>query len=136
MYETLRRGQVLLNNPSLIIISTAGNNLNSPMFEEYEYVTKVLSREVVNENYFIYVAEQDSEDEVHKPETWIKSNPLFELDDLRAVLQRNLEAEVQEGMDNQGLHGILVKTLICGDKLVKILIFLITIGLKVMLRNH
>lgn len=109
MYETLRRGQVLLNNPSLIIISTAGNNLNSPMFEEYEYVTKVLSREVVNENYFIYVAEQDSEDEVHKPETWIKSNPLFELDDLRAVLQRNLEAEVQEGMDNQGLHGILVK---------------------------
>ena len=46
MYETLRRGQVLLNNPSLIIISTAGNNLNSPMFEEYEYVTKVLSREL------------------------------------------------------------------------------------------
>jgi phage terminase large subunit-like protein len=43
MYETLRRGQVLLNNPSLIIISTAGFNLyGGPMFEEYKYINKVL----------------------------------------------------------------------------------------------
>ncbi|MCD8914260.1 terminase large subunit [Staphylococcus simulans] len=109
MYETLRRGQVLLNNPSLIIISTAGENLNGPMFEEYEYVTKILSREVNNENYFAFVAEQDDEKEAHDSSTWIKSNPLLELDQLRYVLTRNIEAEVQEGIDNHGLNGILVK---------------------------
>lgn len=109
MYETLRRGQVLLNNPSLIIISTAGENLNGPMFEEYEYVTKILSREVNNENYFAFVAEQDDEKEAHDSSTWIKSNPLFELEQLRYVLTRNIEAEVQEGIDNHGLNGILVK---------------------------
>ncbi|PTJ26006.1 terminase large subunit [Staphylococcus simulans] len=109
MYETLRRGQVLLNNPSLIIISTAGDNLNGPMFEEYEYVTKILSREVNNENYFAFVAEQDDEKEAHDSSTWIKSNPLLELDQLRYVLTRNIEAEVQEGIDNHGLNGILVK---------------------------
>lgn len=109
MYETLRRGQVLLNNPSLIIISTAGEILNGPMFEEYEYVTKILSREVNNENYFAFVAEQDDEKEAHDSSTWIKSNPLLELDQLRYVLTRNIEAEVQEGIDNHGLNGILVK---------------------------
>lgn len=109
MYETLRRGQVLLNNPSLIIISTAGENLNGPMFEEYEYVTKILSREVNNENYFAFVAEQDDEKEAHDSSTWIKSNPLLELEQLRYVLTRNIEAEVQEGIDNHGLNGILVK---------------------------
>lgn len=109
MYETLRRGQVLLNNPSLIIISTAGDNLNGPMFEEYEYVTKILSREVNNENYFAFVAEQDDEKEAHDSSTWIKSNPLLELEQLRYVLTRNIEAEVQEGIDNHGLNGILVK---------------------------
>lgn len=109
MYETLRRGQVLLNNPSLIIISTAGENLNGPMFEEYEYITKILSREVDNENYFVFVAEQDDEKEAHDSSTWIKSNPLLELDQLRYVLTRNIEAEVQEGIDNHGLNGILVK---------------------------
>lgn len=109
MYETLRRGQILLNNPTLIIISTAGKNLNGPMFEEYEYITKILSREVNNENYFVYVAEQDNEKEVHDSSTWIKSNPLLELDQLSEVIVRNIQADVQEGIDNNGLNDILVK---------------------------
>src|SRR5699024_5999071 len=53
MFETLRRGQVLLNNPVLHIISTAGHNLSSPMFEEYEYVSKLLDGSYTNENYFV-----------------------------------------------------------------------------------
>src|SRR5699024_2762094 len=61
MFETLRRGQVLLNNPGLHIISTAGHNLTSPMFEEYEYVSKLLDGSYTNENYFVFIAEQDDE---------------------------------------------------------------------------
>lgn len=109
MYETLRRGQVLLKNPSIIIISTAGDNLNGPMFEEYEYVAKLLNEEVKNENYFAYVAEQDTENEAYDTSTWIKSNPLLEIDELRPILIRNIQSEVQEGIENYGIHGILVK---------------------------
>jgi phage terminase large subunit-like protein len=110
MYETLRRGQVLLNNPSLIIISTAGFNLyGGPMFEEYKYITKVLEGTETNENYFIFCAEQDSEDEIHKPETWIKSNPLLEVESLKPTLMRNLQAEVDEGIAKHDINGILVK---------------------------
>lgn len=110
IYETLRRGQVLLHNPSLIIISTAGTNMNGPMYEEYQYIDKVLDGISPNENYFIYCAEQDSEDEVYDPETWIKSNPLMELPELKKVLTKNIQPEVRTALDSgSGLNGILIK---------------------------
>lgn len=110
IYETLRRGQVLLHNPSLIIISTAGTNMNGPMYEEYQYIDKVLDGVSPNDNYFIFCAEQDSEDEVYDPETWIKSNPLMELPELKKLLTKNIQPEVRTALDSgSGLNGILIK---------------------------
>lgn len=111
MKETLVRGQILLKNPTLIYISTAGNNLNSPMFQEYEYITKILNQEVVNENYFVYCAEQDDAGEINNPDVWIKSNPLLEIEELRPTLIKNIQAEVQEGLDKHDVLGIQVKNM-------------------------
>lgn len=110
MYETLRRGQVLLDNPTLIIISTAGDNLNGPMYEEYLYIEKILDQSTFNENYFIFCAEQDDEEEIFNQETWIKSNPLFEIPELKRVLIKNIQPEVNTAIDSgTGLNGILIK---------------------------
>ena len=110
MYETLRRGQVLLDNPTLIIISTAGKNMTGPMYEEYIYIDKILDGVTSNENYFVYCAEQDSEEEIHNQDTWIKSNPLFEIPALRKVLAKNIQPEVAAALDSgSGLNGILIK---------------------------
>lgn len=110
MYETLRRGQVLLDNPTLIIISTAGKNMTGPMYEEYIYIDKILDGVTNNENYFVYCAEQDSEEEIHDQDTWIKSNPLFEIPALRKVLAKNIQPEVAAALDSgSGLNGILIK---------------------------
>ena len=110
IYDTLRRGQVLLHNPSLIIISTAGTNMNGPMYEEYLYIKKVLDGDSKNENYFIYCAEQDSEEEVHDTSRWIKSNPLMELESIQNLLVKNIKPEVQASLDSgSGMNGILIK---------------------------
>lgn len=110
IYDTLRRGQVLLHNPSLIIISTAGTNMNGPMYEEYLYIKKVLDGDSKNENYFIYCAEQDSEEEVHDTSRWIKSNPLMELESMQNLLVKNIKPEVQASLDSgSGMNGILIK---------------------------
>lgn len=111
MKETLVRGQILLKNPTLIYISTAGNNLNVPMFAEYEYITKLLNQEVTNENYFVYCAEQDDASEINDSNTWIKSNPLLEIEELRPILIRNIQSEVQEGLDKHDILGIQVKNM-------------------------
>ena len=76
VYEGIARGQTLLKNSSLYFISTAGSDLNAPFYDEYNYVTKILEGEETNENYFVFCAEQDSEDEMHNSETWIKSNQI------------------------------------------------------------
>lgn len=110
IYETLRRGQVLLHNPSLIIISTAGTNMNGPMYEEYQYIDKVLSGNAENDNYFIFCAEQDKEEEIYDPDNWMKSNPLMEITELKKLLVKNIQPEVKTALDSgSGLNGILIK---------------------------
>lgn len=109
MYETLLRGQILLRNPSLHVISTAGFNMNGPMFSEYRYITKLLNGQTQNDNYFVYVAEQDYEHEIHDESTWIKSNPLLEVEELKDTLLNNLKTETKEAVAKQDTNGILVK---------------------------
>ena len=110
VYEGIRRGQTLLKNPSLYFISTAGTNLNVPFFEEYEYITKVLDGDEVNDNYFIFCAEQDDEKEIHEPDTWIKSNPLLEDEEIAETIITNLTREVKEGISKNELNSLYVKS--------------------------
>lgn len=110
VYEGIRRGQTLLKNPSLYFISTAGTNLNVPFFEEYQYITKVLDGDLVNDNYFIFCAEQDSEREMHEPDTWIKSNPLIEDEEQGEIMTANLTKEVKKGIDKNELNSLYVKS--------------------------
>lgn len=99
VYEGIKRGQTLLKNPSLYFISTAGTNLNVPFFDEYQYITKVLNGDIVNDNYFIFCAEQDNEKEIHEPDTWIKSNPLIEDEEQGEIIKSNLAKEVKKGLE-------------------------------------
>src|SRR5699024_8852792 len=110
VYEGIRRGQTLLKNPSLYYISTSGEDLSVPFFSECEYATKILSGEEINERYFVYYAQQDSDAEVHQPETCIKSNPLIEDDEIAETIIENLKEEVAEGITKGELNSLLVKS--------------------------
>lgn len=110
VYEGIKRGQTLLKNPSLYFISTAGTNLNVPFFDEYQYVTKVLNGDIVNDNYFIFCAEQDNEKEIHESDTWIKSNPLIEDEEQGEIIKSNLAKEVKKGLEKNELNSLYVKS--------------------------
>lgn len=111
MMEVLESGQMLLENALTLIISTAGFNLNAPMYTvEYPYVEKVLfGREDFDDNYFAFVAEQDDEKEVHDESSWIKSNPLLEVEDLKPILLRNLRKKLKEAVEKDNINPTLVK---------------------------
>lgn len=80
MLELLESGQGQLDNPFILIISTAGMDLNVPMHTiEYPYITKILDGEITDEGYFGYVAEQDNEEEIKDESNWIKSNQSLRL---------------------------------------------------------
>lgn len=58
MMELLESGQALLDNSLIMIISTAGFDLNVPMHTiEYPYATKILNGEITDDTYFAYIAE-------------------------------------------------------------------------------
>lgn len=110
MIDVLRSGQILLNNPLTIIISTAGFNMGqAPMYEQYLYLSKVLNGEEENDTYFTFIAEQDDDKEIYDENMWVKSNPLLEVDELRPIMLQNLRDELQEGIQKQDLNAIKVK---------------------------
>lgn len=110
MMELLESGQALLDNSLIMIISTAGFDLNAPMHTvEYPYATKVLKGDIVDDTYFVYIAEQDSVDEVEDPKNWIKSNPILAVDALNDQVNGYLQKRWTEAKEKGTKNAVLVK---------------------------
>lgn len=110
MMEVLESGQTLLENPLILIISTAGFKLSLPMYSiEYKYVSKILNEEVQDDNYFALVYEQDDEEEVHDESLWIKSNPLMEVEAVAKIILERTGKKLREALAKNELNGTLVK---------------------------
>ncbi|MGA2490205.1 MAG: terminase TerL endonuclease subunit [Anaerolineales bacterium] len=78
--------------PLMVIITTAGMDVESPCHHEYDYCKLILEDPSINERYFVMIRELDPEDDEHDPAVWVKSNPL------RVLIPRSLE-ELHEQHD-------------------------------------
>jgi phage terminase large subunit-like protein len=76
MVKQLEDGSVNQKESLISIITTAGFNLTGPCYEEYEYCVNVLEEILENEEYFIYIAQMNKEDDIWNPDNWGKCNPL------------------------------------------------------------
>lgn len=129
MMELLESGQALLDNSLILIISTAGFDLNAPMHTiEYPYATKILSGEVVDDTYFAYIAEQDDAAEVDDKSMWIKSNPILAIPELQDQVYGYLDKRWTEAKEKGTRNAVLVKITICGVRRKKIHIWILTPG--------
>lgn len=78
--EVIQSGQGARSQPLIVIITTAGFNLNSPCYAtEYEYVSKLLdpNSPVENDTYYAMVCELDKGDDIKDERNWIKANPIL-----------------------------------------------------------
>ncbi|WP_431798888.1 terminase large subunit [Halobacillus andaensis] len=78
IYETMKTGMVARTQPMMVIITTAGLDLASPCYTEYQYVSKVIDPEnaVINDEYFVMITELDEDDDIKDENNWIKANPI------------------------------------------------------------
>lgn len=76
MVKLLEDGSVNQAESLISIITTAGFNLNGPCYKEWEYCKNVLEGVVSNEEYFIYIAQMDEDDDIWDSKNWVKANPL------------------------------------------------------------
>ncbi|BCJ86462.1 terminase large subunit [Effusibacillus dendaii] len=105
IYDVLISGMVARANPLIVIITTAGFNLDVPCFTEYQYVSSILEPDspIENDEYFVMICELDKDDDIKDEQNWIKANPIVAtyeegMDFLRGELQAALD--VPEKMRN------------------------------------
>jgi len=110
MMELLESGQGQLDNPLIVIISTANFNMNAPMYTvEYPRAKKILSGDIDDDKYFAFIAEQESIEEIENPDMWIKSNPLLEIKGLRKKLNQYLHDRWEVAKQTGEKNSVLVK---------------------------
>lgn len=110
--QAVKQGQVKEPNSLCCIISTSGYNLRGAMKKYYDHYTDVLNGKEQADTAFIAIWElDDPEEEVNNPKNWIKANPLFENDEVRAIMQPKLEADLTTAKQNDELQPFLVKNM-------------------------
>ena len=110
MIELLESGQGQLDNPLILIISTAGMNLNAPMHTiEYPYIEKILDGDVIDDGYFAFIAEQDNEEEIADEANWIKSNPILEVETLHEKMMDYLRKRRKTSLETGTVNEVLIK---------------------------
>ena len=109
VYDVLKSGQAQEPNSLLLIISTSGLDLNVPMYSEYKMLSDVLAGKKQADRYFIAIWELDDREEVHKPETWIKANPIFEIPAIKKRMQPKIQDDVNLGIAQDDLIPVLTK---------------------------
>lgn len=110
MIELLESGQGQLDNPLILIISTAGFDLNVPMHTiEYPYIERILNDEIIDDGYFAFIAEQDNEEEIKDEANWIKSNPILEVKALYDNMIDYLRTRRKVSLETGTVNEVLVK---------------------------
>ena len=110
MIELLESGQGQLDNPLILIISTAGFDLNVPMHTiEYPYIERILNDEITDDGYFAFIAEQDNEEEIEDEANWIKSNPILEVPALYDKMMDYLRTRRKVSLETGTVNEVLVK---------------------------
>ena len=108
-YNVIRSGQTQQKNGLLCVISTAGLDLNVPMYEEYLLLDRILKNDDEADRYFIAIWELDNAEEIHDQSTWIKANPIFEDESIKKVMLPTIQDDVNLALKQNNLNSVLVK---------------------------
>jgi len=117
-YDVLSSGMKTRTQPLLIIITTAGFDLNNPCYrDEYDYISKILNPDnpIENDRYLSLVCELDKDiegnllDDIKDEKVWIKSNPILCNNN---VGMESIKAELKIALDKpEKLRDFLTKTM-------------------------
>lgn len=116
--DVLTSGMKARVQPILLIITTAGENLDSPCYrDEYDYIQKLLDPEnpIENDRYLALVCELDKDkdgkliDDIKDEKNWLKSNPILAKTEVGI---ENIRAELKIALDKpEKMRDFLTKTM-------------------------
>jgi phage terminase large subunit-like protein len=117
-YDIATSGMKTREQPFLMIITTAGFELNHPCYkDEYRYVSNILNpdSEIDNDRYYVMINELDMDeegnliDDINDESCWVKSNPIIAKTD---VGLESIRDELQVAKDKpEKMRDFLTKTM-------------------------
>lgn len=96
MYETMLTGMGARKQPIMLIITTAGTNLNSFCFSMFRESQKKVEGTLSNDDQFTMIYTLDEGDDWRDTDNLIKSNPNMDV----SVSQEFLEKQIQEAINS------------------------------------
>lgn len=106
MYKLMLDGQIKVDSALILAITTAGFDLNSPCYEQYQFCKKVLTQSIIKDTLFIYITEMDIDDDWKNKDNWAKANPLnLYLDDDITIDKDMLNRYAEKAIDAQEKGG-------------------------------
>jgi phage terminase large subunit-like protein len=87
----MRYGSRARGNGLVLIITTAGNDISLPAYNETEKIKKILNGLLIDETYFGIIYSIDDKDDWKKPESYIKANPSIDTIIDRKILEQDLQ---------------------------------------------
>jgi phage terminase large subunit-like protein len=108
LYDVMKSSQGMREQPLMVIITTAGFNLDGPCHDMYELGIQILAGVKEMDNLFYFIFELDVEDDWTDPKNFIKCQPNLGV----TVTEDFMIAEVNKAqVDSTALTGVLTKTL-------------------------
>lgn len=107
LYDVMKSSQGMREQPMMVILTTAGFNLDGPCHDMYELGIQVLAGVKEMDNFFPLIWELDEEDDWHDPNNFIKCQPNLGV----TVTKEFMLEEVNKAeVDSTAVSGVLTKT--------------------------
>lgn len=91
LWDSLYYASTARDQPLRFVISTAGNDVTSVGYEQYQQAKNILSGKISDTSQFAYVREADPSDDINDPAVWRKANPSFGVTISESVFKSELE---------------------------------------------
>lgn len=110
--NTLKSGQKAEPNALLAVISTAGYDLNVPMYADYKFYSDVLTEKATADSTFIAIYELDDKEESlpENSDSWIKACPIFEHEGIKETMLPAIKEDVITAQQQGTLTAVLTKS--------------------------
>jgi phage terminase large subunit-like protein len=102
LVNTMQTGMGARQQPMLLVITTAGENLEGPCYAMHEQATKVLERTLIDEEFFAIIFSIDEGDDWTTEAALRKANPNYDV----SVSGEYLKRQQQKAIDSAREQGI------------------------------
>ncbi len=113
IYDLISSAKGQRAQPLMIIITTAGNDVESPCHAEYEFCKLIADGKAGagGDRYFVMIRELDKDDDIHDPVNWTKANPLLMSDPIMRRELQDMHDEAFSSNDPRKVRTFKVKNL-------------------------